>query len=290
MLSYVPFDALITRVDPDSILNYAGIPYLLKEYNISYLYNSQLIRDNTPWDLRFPDVLAWIPEQATNPANGFGKLQGAEEEVRDILELVRGRRVPRSVHKEELAGLLQENSILHLAMHSLASENNGSSPYFMLDTLSDPLLANRFHDYEINGLNLSAPLVVLSSCETAGGQLRNGEGVMSLSRSFLQAGAASVVHTLWPVDDAKSSEIMVGFYGEIQKGKSKSRALSHVKREYLEQQPPFYTHPYYWAAFQITGDDSALNSKRRVPYVLGSLLIVLLIGLYLKRPSFRTRD
>ncbi len=289
MLSYVPFDALITRVDSDSILNYAGISYLLKQYNISYMYNSHLIRGSTSRGLRFPEVLAWIPEQATNPANGFGKLQGAEEEVRDILELVRGRRVPRSVQKEELAGLLQENSILHLAMHSLASENRGSSPYFMLDTLSDPLLANRMHDYEINGLNLVAPMVVLSSCETAGGQLHIGEGVMSLSRSFLQAGAASVVHTLWPVDDAKSREIMVGFYEEIQKGKSKSRALSYVKREYLEQHPPFYTHPYYWAAFQITGDDSALNSKRRVPYILGTLLFVLLIGAYLKRRSFRMR-
>ncbi len=45
-LSYVPFDALITRLDNDSIANYAGIPYLLYDYNISYIYNSQLIRHN----------------------------------------------------------------------------------------------------------------------------------------------------------------------------------------------------------------------------------------------------
>ena len=288
-LSFVPFDALITHLDSDSLINYAGVPYLLQDYNISYMYNSQLINRKRSWNLRFPDVTAWIPEQTKAATHSFGKLQGAMEEVQDIMELVKGRSIQQSLEKPELVSLLEENSILHLAMHSLATENTGKSPYFILDTLRDPLLGNRMHDYEINALKLSTPMVVLSSCETAGGFLRSGEGIMSLSRSFLQAGASSVVHTLWPVEDAKSREIMVAYYREIKRGHSKSEALSNVKKQYMLEQPPFYTHPYYWAAFQITGDTSPLHSKRRVSFIIGSFLIALLIVFYLKRRSFLRR-
>jgi len=249
-LSFIPFDALITRLNADSITNYAGIPYLLQDYNISYMYNSQLIKRKRSWDLRFPEVTAWIPEQSTAEGLSLGKLRGAEEEVQEILELVKGRSIQQSLMKPEVVSLLQENSILHLAMHSLANENTGKSPYFILDTLADPMLANRMHDYEINALNLSTPMVVLSSCETAGGRLHSGEGIMSLSRSFLQAGAPSVVHSLWPVEDS---------------------------------------NPYYWAAFQITGDTSPLHIKRSGSFITGSILIVFLLVYYLRRRSLFRR-
>jgi len=145
------------------------------------------------------------------------------------------------------------------------------------------------YDFEINALQLSTPMVVLSSCESAGGRLRNGEGVMSLSRSFLEAGAASVVHTLWPVEDAKSRDIMVGFYRELKKGNSKSRALSNVKEQYLQEQPPFYTHPYYWAAFQLSGDTSALYINKKKAGAAGLALFAFLILGYLRRRSLFRR-
>ena len=186
--------------------------------------------------------------------------------------------------------MLQDKSILHLAMHSLAKDTNVKSPYFILDTVPDALLAHQMHDYEINALDLSSPMVVLSSCETAGGALYKGEGIMSLSRSFLQAGASSVVHTLWPVDDAKSRELMLAFYNEIIKGHSKTKALSKVKKQYLEQNPPFYTHPYYWAAFQITGDNSPLQNKKSITSVAGFFLVVIMLLAYLRRRSFFRRS
>lgn len=290
MLSFIPFDALISHHEAESIANYAGIPYLLYDYNITYLYNSQLISRNRTRLRPFPNLTAWIPEASTAPGTNLEKLKGAEEEVQDILKLVKGRSIQRSLEKSEVVDLLQENSILHLAMHSLATEYSGLSPYFILDTITDPLLASRLHDYEINALSISSPMVVLSSCETAGGELRSGEGIMSLSRSFLQAGAASVVHSLWPVEDSKSRDVMTGFYGEIKRGESKGKALSNAKRQYINQHPPFYTHPYYWAAFQVTGDSVALRSKGTWPLIAGSILTALVIFAYLRRRSFFRRD
>jgi len=286
MLSYIPFDALISHHEAESITNYAGIPYLLYDYNITYLYNSKLISRNPSRSRPFPDLTAWIPEHTSAPGTSFEKLKGAEEEVQDILKLIKGSSIQKSLEKSELVDLLQKNSILHLAMHSLASENSGMSPFFMLDTIANPLLERQMHDYEINALSISSPMVVLSSCETAGGELRSGEGIMSLSRSFLQAGAASVVHSLWPVEDSKSREVMIGFYGGIKRGQSKGKALSNAKRNYINQAPPFYTHPYYWAAFQITGDSVPLRSKWTWPLITGCILTVFLIFCYLRRRSF----
>jgi CHAT domain-containing protein len=289
LLAFIPFDALITHLEHDSILNYAGVPYLLYQYNISYLYNSRLLARQSPRSWTFPEVTAWIPENAGDTEQGFGSLDGAVEEVRDIMEVTKGQSIQRSLNKPQLSEVLQQHSIIHLAMHSLAMESSGSSPYFILDSVSDPSLGNRMHDYEINALNLSAPMVVLSSCETAGGRLHKGEGIMSLSRSFLQAGASSVVHSLWPVEDLKSREIMVGFYKELKKGRTKSGALAAVKKQYISQQPPAYTHPYYWAAFQVTGNNAPLQVKKKAILVMGSVLVVILVLYGLKRRSFFRR-
>jgi tetratricopeptide (TPR) repeat protein len=289
MLSYIPFDALISHQEDETITNYAGIPYLLYDYNITYLYNSQLISQNRSRGRRFPDLTAWIPAQSTSPENSLEKLQGAKEEIQDILKLVKGHIIQKTLEKPELEKLLEENSILHLAMHSLATEKNGISPYFILDSISDPLLSKRMHDYEIQALSISSPMVVLSSCETAGGELRSGEGIMSLSRSFLQAGAGSVVHSLWPVEDSKSREVMSEFYREIKRGQSKGKALSNAKSLYISKHPPFYTHPYYWAAFQVSGDSTPLRSKWTWPLIPGSILTVILIFCYLRRRSFFRR-
>ena len=74
------------------------------------------------------------------------------------------------------------------------------------------------------------------------------------------AGAQSVVHTLWPVEDASGPDLMVEYYRELKRGKSKSGALTRAKQQYLASTPPSYTHPYYWAAYQITGNPDPLSN------------------------------
>jgi CHAT domain-containing protein len=175
-------------------------------------------------------------------------------------------------------------------LHSLAIENEDQSPYFILGPAYDSLDSNRLHDYEINALSLTSPMVVLSSCESAGGNLQSGEGIKSLSRSFLLGGAESVVHTLWPLEDKKGKEVIIGYYEELKKGKSKSIALSMAKRQYLQSNPNATTHPYYWATFQVNGDPAPLGKRGRM-LILSFMLIVLAWGSYfLIRRSFFSRD
>jgi CHAT domain-containing protein len=55
---------------------------------------------------------------------------------------------------------------------------------------------------------LNADLVTLSGCRTGQGQIRSGEGVLSLARAFMEAGAHNVVMSLWKTDDEASLEFM----------------------------------------------------------------------------------
>jgi CHAT domain-containing protein len=69
---------------------------------------------------------------------------------------------------------------------------------------------------EASWLDLSSgPLVVLSACDTARGDVYGGEGVLGLVRGFRAAGARAVVASLWPVDDRATSELMDRFYHHL---------------------------------------------------------------------------
>lgn len=64
---------------------------------------------------------------------------------------------------------------------------------------------------DIYNLELNARLTVLSACNTGSGNLRKGEGVMSLARGFLYAGCPSIIMSLWEVEDNAGTEIMHSF-------------------------------------------------------------------------------
>jgi len=104
---------------------------------------------------------------------------------------------------------------------------------------------------------LGTKLVVLSACETGVGKVTNGDGVYGLRRSFILAGAESLVMSLWEVDDYATKELMTGFYKQLAAGTPRSEALRAVQLELLAK--PKYAHPFYWAAFVPAGATSSLK-------------------------------
>ena len=100
-------------------------------------------------------------------------------------------------------------------------------------------------------LNIDADSVVLSACNTGSGQVTRAEGVMSLGRAFMTAGASSVTVSLWEVSDESTALFMKQYYRDLLVGKSKGEALAEA-RTWLFQNG--YRQPYFWAPFILTGE------------------------------------
>ncbi|GAA3826927.1 CHAT domain-containing protein [Streptomyces phyllanthi] len=108
---------------------------------------------------------------------------------------------------------------------------------------------------DVSGMDLvGTELVVLSACQTGLGSQHLGEGVMGLRRAFSQAGARTVVMSLWPVPDAETQTLMADFYRRVQEGEERAVALRNAQLELRKQRPD----PYWWGAFICQGDSGAL--------------------------------
>ena len=97
-------------------------------------------------------------------------------------------------------------------------------------------------------------LVTLSACQTGLGEIKRGEGVFGLKRSFMIAGAESLVMSLWSVPDKETKELMVDFYNRILTSAPKKDAFRQSQLKVMKSGlNAAYRHPFYWAAFQYIG-------------------------------------
>ena len=110
--------------------------------------------------------------------------------------------------------------------------------------------------YEASQLHLQGTeLVVLSACETGLGQQANGEGVFGLRRGLQEAGAESVLMSMWPVPDQETQELMTLFYQQWLGGLDAHEALRRAQLKERETVRQRYGRdlPYYWGAFVLVG-------------------------------------
>jgi CHAT domain-containing protein/tetratricopeptide (TPR) repeat protein len=150
---------------------------------------------------------------------------------------------------------LERYRILHFAAHGISDVNYPDRAALVLGWEPGAADEGLLQAREISGLNLNAELVVLSSCDTGEGRLNGQEGVASLARAFLAAGARSVVASQWAADDTSTLAVMSGFYQALRSAEDRATALRRAKQEILKRFGP-NAAPYYWAGFVLVGEST----------------------------------
>ncbi|MEA2259716.1 MAG: hypothetical protein QOJ51_2541 [Acidobacteriaceae bacterium] len=144
---------------------------------------------------------------------------------------------------------LNSTDVIHLALHGFVDVDypDRSALVFAPEVSGneDGLLQVR----EIRGLNLRARLVTLSACNTGVGPVGEA-GVANIVNAFIEAGADSVVSTLWGVEDHSTDQLMATFYAGLAAHDRKVDALRAAQLELVKQTAP----PYFWASYQMVGD------------------------------------
>lgn len=126
--------------------------------------------------------------------------------------------------------------------------------------------------YEISKLELNADLVVLPAGETGYGKFEKGSGITSLARSFMYAGAASMVVSLWQVNDHATAHIMQHLYQNLANSMDKSQALQQAKLTYIQQADGILAQPTCWSPFIQRGNNTPILIKIREQHdLLGRL-------------------
>ncbi|AMW04180.1 CHAT domain-containing tetratricopeptide repeat protein [Gemmatimonas phototrophica] len=161
--------------------------------------------------------------------------------------------------EQQLRTLVQQPGVVHVASHAVVNAHNPLFSRLELRGSATPTSSandGRLEVHEILGLTVRSPLLFLSGCETAVG---NGQGMRfeargeftSLANAWLMAGARNVVATLWRIDDAAAARFARHFH-TARRRQSTPEALATAQR--LMIRDPQQSHPYRWAAYQLSGD------------------------------------
>jgi tetratricopeptide (TPR) repeat protein len=288
-IGLIPFDALLKEKPGPEQTDFDGLHFLVHDYALSYRYASSLIGINQATSDSVKKVYAFLPDYTREAGRNenMKELTGAGKEIDGVMKLFPGKKYSGLMAtKANFKAELSQPVVFHLAMHSLSDSTDSRYSYLMFDSGNDSLDNGRLYNYEISLSRISSPMVVLSACNSGSGVLYHGEGIMSLARGFILAGASSVIKTSWEVNDETSSRIITAFYRYLSKGMTKDKAMQHAKLDYIKSTPPAYNKPYYWAAYEVLGDNSGLIKKHNIgiiiliPALIGSIILIVI---YLRR-------
>lgn len=238
---YLPFSALYDNETKQ---------YLIDTYSISFAPSATVLAQCRKRGQQTPNK-----ERVKNAlilANSTNDLPYAEEEGRTISSKFSSASL--FVREEASYDKLLEHGdvdVIHIACHGyfrgdspllshliLTDSKGEQSPYFLPDLFN---------------LRFNASLATLSACETGVSQVMTGDELMGITRTFMYAGASSLLTTLWTINDKSTSLMMDRFYDGLMTGtEGKAVALQMAIQDLKSRRE--YSHPWYWASFQMTGE------------------------------------
>ena len=230
-LHYIPFHAL-----------FDGQKYVIDEHTVSYAPSLGVysVAANVAVNNSGPALLLGIPDE---------RAPLIEDEIRSLASIwpstktYLGPEATDSVLKSEGS----KSRLVHIATHGHFRQD---SPLFSSIRLGNSFLSL----YDLYQMRLPAQLVTLSGCATGMNVVAAGDELIGLARGLFQAGAQSLLLTLWDAHDKSTAEFMEAFYRRLKGGSTKAVALREAMLAVRERCP----HPYQWAPFVLMGTYGSL--------------------------------
>ncbi|MEK6782773.1 MAG: CHAT domain-containing tetratricopeptide repeat protein [Bacteroidota bacterium] len=278
---YISPDGVYNQINLNTLKKTDG-EYILNRYDVTTIGNSKDLIALKNQKALTPKKNAFLLGFPDYGGDGVAALPGTKIEIDNISKILKtgGYQVTLYAQKsatEAIVKSMNGPAIVHIATHGYFQQDveAGSVGVHEQNAKNNPLLRSGIllagasstikgevlpnlesNDngvltaYEAMNLNLEGTdLIILSACETGLGDVRAGEGVYGLQRSFLVAGAKALVMSLWKVDDAATQALMTNFYTNLSKGVSKSKAFKQAQLQLMAK----YKEPYYWGAFVMMG-------------------------------------
>ena len=238
-LHYLPFQAL-----------YTGSNYLIEQFAMSVWPSASVgvqLRNRSA--AGGASLLAFgNPTTDTNVP-----LPGAEREVQQLSNLIPNHAIylEREATKTRFKETANSASLLHVATHAEVDEVDPMFSRILFST--SPQDTGLLEAREIFQLDLGrVKLVTLSACESGLGKVKRGEEIVGFTRSFLSAGADSVIASLWPVADDSTEALMTKLYQELVAGRDLASAMQAAQIEVMHNRR--FAHPFFWAPFYVIGN------------------------------------
>jgi len=287
-LYYIPFEALLSK---DQIMNsgadYSTLPYLIRNYAVSYCYSTTLFmsqKEKHPQKIKhsfigfapvfkdsaqnhYPYSMNASDPDIHNESKGlrvtsygsttYNGLEYSASEITQISELFREKHYEHAsflfneANKDNFKRLIPNYDYVHIASHGYADDEHPALSALMFARPNGTLSEDDgvLYASETYDLNLNADLVVLSSCESGLGRLVKGEGLMGMTRGFFYSGARNIIFSLWKVPDLHTNRLMVEFYKYLLSGEDIPHALQKAKLRMIYNDPTAF--PSKWTGFVL---------------------------------------
>ncbi len=289
ILHFLPFETLLEKQNSrEWLINHYAIYYSPSLSLLNEIINRNTLKKKNPKK----DILAIGDPYIDIPANqekkessfsfpydfNFFPLKYSNAEINKISSLFDsskksiflGEKATEETFKKQD---LSEYKIIHFATHSLIDEKQPARSSIVLSLDDNPEEDGLLQMREIFNLKLNSRLVTLSSCQTGMGKFITGEGIESLNRAFFYAGASSVIISLWSVNDQASSLLMEQFYSHLCSSHSPAESIRKAKKSMIKSET--FSHPFYWAAFIVTGDsDKNIIPQSKTKFLLLALILI----------------
>lgn len=266
----LPFDVLLTASPSADCKGFHCMPYVLHELPTEYWFSFSTVAQtgSSPVNSQEPSVLAFAPVYTGKLA----ALKGSYDELNGLqtfsqTKILTGSGASKPVFLRD-AG---QYDVIHIAGHASADTTNGLQSYISFSDHID----DRLYGYEFVDLKLKARLVVLTACETGQGEFKRAEGMYSLGRAFVAAGAESILLSAWTVPDASTADIIKLFYSNLGETNVPAESLRRGKLEFLSHQDELTAHPYFWSSLYFTGH---YQNEERVAWNQWVVTIAAIIG------------